>query len=1163
MLRIFLFHFALLLFFGAQQAMAQVPPPPGRLITVGPWEDYEEAELSGQVTFVLDDYAGDVVVRDVQNAAVEIEGGYYSQLIVYTARGENSFSAADGSQSTLDFRNPESAGSVGSGSIGSRDTGTIFTFGDNGSGDLLILLRDITGGDTAGQATVINIHDDAYLRQSYGGSVTGQVHLNFNGTNFQNFDGFYNFGQADLSSSLVIGGTNSAPAPDGESATVVNIANIHGGRNGQITAITANGSSAGSVDYLFSTSSPIQGGAFAFYYNGTTAQQGNSLSIGAADDDTTVIIGGSNDQATVRLSDLKGGEGEYATSLVVLDGQVKVSADTVQNNVNIINNNAAAGAVILENVQDGALNLGGTGSNIVLQWVNAAAEGLTINSLNGQYATVEAAALGNESGFSNNSKISLGNARLVLAEDGSGLNFSSAGSRLALDSSTGDSILDASRVSGDFAFGLGRQPTLTVGGGGQVIIENNNLVYQSALASGPGPARAAEDFDGRLHFEGAGENRLIFLSRGQNTFEGGFKIDDSAANIEFVGSSFLSGFTENGDSSQLKAGHIFFTGLDNTADPLAASRISFGNGFIEMGGSPLHLNNSLLLSQASGQVGGLGQISSLILGDGQGIMSGAPANVTLLDTSLSAERASIGGQGARLNAAVAIGGSSVMENSLNISGTLEIGGRTVINGHLATLANGETPAFYFTARESIQLTNAAQFSYIDPGTIFMIDEALADILRDSGEGLEIFKAAEGALEISQMWLASLAANLVFSDTNLREAGDFDLNPFTGILSQGQGGAQGRALPAYARPMIEAAPGLNPLLGQYLLRGPGLSARRHQEELAMLMGNTMNAALNLGHSSADEALGRLRQIAALAGPLPAAGNPAFRITDGLWLSAAMGRFTIDENYRAGFSEARAKNSGLTVGYDLEGKRYLRAGLFAGLNLSEMKLEWQTIESEAVEAGAYAQAYLPWGFILGGVASYAWQQHTSRRDIDLRGTLGESFDQKLSANFSGDSINFQAELKRPIAPGGNFQISPAIAYIYQGALLEPFLEESSRSDNPQFNLATISAGTDFNLHQIKAGAEASWQGDDFALNARVHSVHNLGDLRPESQAVFACSADPKIFTMYGAELDKQMLNVGLGIDWSPEEKPFAVALDYEGILGNNTKSHSLSVSLSYNF
>ncbi|UQZ90070.1 hypothetical protein C4J81_13005 [Deltaproteobacteria bacterium Smac51] len=1147
---------------------------PSDTITVGYGNTLEVPLVTGDVGFSLDHEAS-AVVKSVQDAMVEVRGGVDSQLIVIQATGSNTFWAADGTFTTLDFR--ESEGVLPeSGSIGQRDAASVFNFGDNGNGNLMVRLKDIVGG-SAELATTINLYSDARLEQAWGGALTGHVNLNFMGDRFQDFDGFRSVGQADIDTLLNISGENFTPGPSGDSSTVVSISEILGGRGENFTTIIAGGAKeavsgyavSGPVDYVFSVQNAISGGNFEFQYNGTTAAQNNTLSIGSATDDTLVVISGSNENATVRLGTLIGGDESHLTTLVV-DGQVRVTADTTHNlntphnNLNIINNNNSSEAVVLENVGDGVLNLGGSGSNVVLKWVNSSGTGLTINSLdNMNRATVEAASLDRYSGLSGNSKITLANATLKLAADGSGLTSASGASRFKMDSSTGNSVLDASAVTGELEFGMNQQPTIVVGSQGHVIIENRELVCLSALESRAGSSDA---FDGKIGFDNAGGNRLIFLSHGINAFEGGFKIDDGRANIEFAGSTYVVGFVDSGATGLLNAGHVFFTGLNDSSDPLSASRISFGNGQLDMGQSVVHLNNSLLLIQEDGSYGGLGHISSLIMGDGaDSLEPSSPASITLMDTSLSAQLAAVGQEGVRVNASMAIGGWSVMENSLNVLGTLTIGGKTVVNGHLATLSSPDSPALYFTVNQSVELTDAARFSYIDPGTIIMIDPELAAVLRDTGEGLRVLASADGATAIDPLLLAGLTANMEFNDSNLAalSGGYFDLDPFSGILSYGAPGRGLKPLPGYASSMMEAAMAHNSLLGQYIKRGPGLSARRYYKELTQIMGNTLNAALNMTGNRAREAMRRLKTFAALDGTLPSSGNAASRITDGLWLNAGYGRLTIDENYKKGYGGFKSTSGGLTLGYDLEVTRWFRAGLFVGQNTAEMKSDWQRIETDDLEAGAYGQLFLPHGFIINAAASYGWQSHTSRRDIDLRGTFGSSFNQKLKASFNGDTINAQMELARPLALNERLYLTPSAGYIYQGILLDPYLESSSIGDGPEYDLSQIAAGCDFDLHLLKVGTEVSWRGEDLSVTGRTHWLENVGDTRPESKAIFAQSADPKIFNIYGAEYDRRMINLGLGVDWSPLEGGLAVGLDYDGLLGTKTTSHSLNLNVTYNF
>ncbi len=201
-----------------------------------------------------------------------------------------------------------------------------------------------------------------------------------------------------------------------------------------------------------------------------------------------------------------------------------------------------------------------------------------------------------------------------------------------MDTSDGEGDSHLLADAGDtLIFNEGSAPTVTVGAGGDVIVESDHLKYNAVLkSSGDGatvPAAGEVYFDEAVDFTDPNNtgNKMIFKStknNATNIFQQGVQI--TAGNWEFQGSTTFVAEPESApgtNDNTLEGSQIYFTGsydVDST-DPDSTAVYTIDGGTdslpIDAAGSTLHLNKKINITYAPGSGGSLENLPAVMLGD--------------------------------------------------------------------------------------------------------------------------------------------------------------------------------------------------------------------------------------------------------------------------------------------------------------------------------------------------------------------------------------------------------------------------------------------------------------------------------------------------------------------------------------------------------------------
>ena len=163
---------------------------------------------------------------------------------------------------------------------------------------------------------------------------------------------------------------------------------------------------------------------------------------------------------------------------------------------------------------------------------------------------------------------------------------------------------------------------------------------------------------------------------------------------------------------------------------------------------------------------------------------------------------------------------------------------------------------------------------------------------------------------------------------------------------------------------------------------------------------------------------------------------------------------------------------------------------------------------------------------------------------------------------------AEVSKTISvPEYNMFVRPAVGYTYMNTEIDGYREKSSLGRDNINNLAQRVKGTDYDLHLFRLGTDIGTTGEDWNLTGRIYYVGNAGDRQPETRATLSSAhvisgADARGFKVRGAEYDRHMFNPGLSLKVSPNECT-SVVLDYDALVGANSESHNVNMTIRYDF
>ncbi len=1060
--------------------------------------------------------------------------------------------------------------------LGSTTGKSIITLGSAG-GDLTVNLRDIVGGADETNSTTVNL--DTTKVQINSGNVGGLANVDGH-VAMKLIGGSAN----DLRlGTLAAGSVFTFDAEDGAgSKTVVFVNGIEGGQGSGVTTINLNNKAT-----LAGTTEMNTGGKYALNLNGTTVDQNTTISeVGSATAATSLTLNGSNTAATATITTLTGGaSAASATALHVGENaQTRITND-ITGYVTISNTNRGDGAVWLNGLADGAVIKVGTSNGTGSTSHADAASAVFIGSIQSG-ATVEFSSIDGDEGrvlvagvsIANNATLNLKNIVFQIATNTGNKHFAAAS--VSMDSTAGNSHMVADTGAGtqDLIF-TGRTPTVTVGSGGDVIIDAHTLKYQKVLKTAAS-AGVAEN----IYFDdsSANSNRIIFRSSSTNNFEQGVEID--GGRFEFEGATTFTAVSATPSTTNyIRNAEIRFTGLDETGGSPSLYTIdgTAVNNTIDASATTLHLNKAVNITYQN--QGSFTNLERVVIGDeykGYATFGGG-AN----DTVVTANHLTAGIRGGETGN-LSIGGgaaSPAFTNGLHISTSAELAGKTLVDGTLSIFDNGTDATVTITGMDGgFVLTLNSLDSTIEDGTKVQIAN---DVYNAMGFNKIHFLSADPSAGTSlDALIADLASHVIVDTSNLAGNVEFVIDEYGDIYYQNSsGGGPLQYVPHFARPMVVAADQLNPVLGLYL-RGGGdpvtslLTPDQYRRELTQIMGNTLSSSMSMVQSGATLAFGRLNttvprpfgESAARSGEaLSSLDFRSFSCTDnrranGLWATPGYTNQSVDGDYNNGYGDFDVKGFGVNVGYDRWLNDVFRIGGFFSYGRPELDGDYQNIDADDVQTGLYGQGLLPGGVVMNAGFALGWQDYTSKRSIRLNGL--PEVNQDLRADYNGKSIGFALEISRPVALENNIVLRPALGYTYQRVYLDEIGETSSLPSGPN-NLAQRIAGSRFVTQQVRLGTDIGWTNDrdTLSLSGRAYWVANVGDKQPTGTARFIHAGFGALpFSVVGARYSDHMANLGASIVMRPAAvRGLSVGVEYDLLWGGRSTNHNVGVKFGFAF
>ncbi len=658
------------------------------------------------------------------------------------------------------------------------------------------------------------------------------------------------------------------------------------------------------------------------------------------------------------------------------------------------------------------------------------------------------------------------------------------------------------------------------------------------------------------------DNLVIGLTTAANTtFTKGVKIIKSDLDIQFNGSVTFQA-PDPADPTVpnvLNIRRIAFNGSDDPSGPPA--ELSIEDAELNLGDSEVSIDNNFKVDFKNG--GKLSEIAELHLG----------TKATTGDTNLSfgettaftAKMLHTGGpQAVIIAGAVQLGkaaaGATDIESGLIVTDSVTVNGQTTVNGKLS---GGGGTNFIFKKDASIVLAQGAAGSELADNTKFQIhDDLLKEVILKE-TAVTAFKPFDtvktndpGLLNTFKL----LAEGLALDDSNkdsIPGGGEMAYDPDSGyVVFASYGNREALSgVPGYGVPYVKAlAEGVHPTLA-IAIKGTAKAADV-SAELNTLMGNVPNAAMAAALSdNMGQVMGHLNSTLSVA--MPGFAGPS-GAASGLWIAPGYSLTKVSGSPKDGYGDLEIKNPGVTLGYDRWVNDRIRLGVFAAMNQPKTEGDNETVDTDHMQAGLYGQARLNYGINVNMGLAYSRQSHDAERRI--RSTLLAGYDQVVSSSFDSDALSAAVEVSRLYPLANNAFVRPTLGYSYVAASVDGFTEKSNNQNN---NLAQKVKDTDFTMHLLRLGAEGGWSNDVTTVTGRLFWVGNMGDTQPRTQAALITN-ESMPFTLVGAEYDKNMVNIGLGVKYAPPQtRGLTLGLNYDALLGSNAKNHNLSLMVRYEF
>lgn len=601
----------------------------------------------------------------------------------------------------------------------------------------------------------------------------------------------------------------------------------------------------------------------------------------------------------------------------------------------------------------------------------------------------------------------------------------------------------------------------------------------------------------------------------------------------------------NGLDARVGAGDVVI----NTGSGLSLSGdvnvTGSGTGAFKVAGTAINMNNNNL--NAAGSVNfdfgnaatGFSSLNALNTANGtkvafankQGYLDAKTANVngaTVYDSNLA-----VGASGTANNTIYA--DTLNVNEALGVTGALTIAQNANLNLNAAAgYANGGTA---ITVDGSVSIAQGTTFNVTGQ------DQAKA----------ASFQVVNGTNVGRDQWAnLSYAGGNGYDTTGNVHFYDWTTGYYDFVRSDGVHDAVTGA-PKYGQRYVNALMGKNARLAYHL------GTQASNEEITMAMGNTLNAALMMVSNPLDPIMKNLNTLHPQAGHALATSAGECE-TYGLWVTPNFSFRSVDGNYGRGYGDIDIKSYGVTLGGDAWVNEQFRVGGFFAINSSELDGDFQDIDGDDFQVGAYGQAVLGEGVMLNVGMAYGWQSYDASRKVYIAGQPNAS--QRIKSDFDANTLSFVAEVNKTFALDYGMYARPSISYTYLGTELDSYREKSNLASDSPWNLAQRVGSTDFDLHLFRVGTDIGWTNENSAVIGRVYYVGNAGDDQPENTARFlnAAPVGTPSFKIYGAEYDDSMANLGLTLKVAPTVNTH-VAIDYDALLGSNSETHNVNLSFKY--
>lgn len=346
------------------------------------------------------------------------------------------------------------------------------------------------------------------------------------------------------------------------------------------------------------------------------------------------------------------------------------------------------------------------------------------------------------------------------------------------------------------------------------------------------------------------------------------------------------------------------------------------------------------------------------------------------------------------------------------------------------------------------------------------------------------------------------------------------------------------------------------------------------------GSNLNAAYMASHHVHKMALDRAgeynRLVASVAartyGDAPATGYENASAMNGLWINPYYQYKEMDDDFGNGVLGYDITSWGFVGGYDRQIVDQFRVGFYFGATQPQLEdNNGGDIDGKDFQLGIYGSWSDPNLFEVNVGLGFGWQDYEAERNVTITRHGNRPYHDRLTADYDGDSFDFNLEIAKPIFLENNVWLRPAIAYNFQSTSLDGFSEQSARwRGEGGDSLAQRVGDADLDQHFFRLGLSGGWDSDMFGISGKLFWVGRTGDDRPEATSHFLAPHDIygtnpiNRFRVEGAEADDSSINLGLNVNaYLNEEKTATFNVGFDTLLGSDEQAYMFNVGLSYQF